>query len=291
MQWSNAHISKLLNQPDRATLGWMVVLALAQFSFIASIDGFSLGLWLKIVLVGAPLCSALYQCNLEFALNLCLGSAAGDRTLAILANWPTGLPYAELVRSFHSEHMAFQGSGACKDPERPSPWELQYIHGAGLKMLYLAIHPLVLAHRLLFRQALTLTRFVWWNLGSQFLCNLMVWYWWGGWAVFYMLASTYVGASPWHPAAFYFLTHHHLCTTEIEVNTQTRTYSYYGILNAFTLNAGYHRERHLCRQVPWSKLPLIRQMYFSQDAPQAFYTSVLQAIHDFIFQPALTLHS
>lgn len=282
---------RLLSQPDVVTLGWMLTLALAQGSLIASVDGCSLGLWFKIVMLGAPLCSALYQCNLEFALNLCLGHPIWDRTLAILANWPTGVPYAELVRSFHTEHMAFHGSDTFKDPERPSPWELQYIHGAGLKLLYLAGYPLVLAHRLLFRHALTFTRFLLWNLGTQSLVNFLVWYGCGGWAVFYMLASTYVGASPWHPSAFYFLLPHRQCTNEIEVNTQTRTYSYYGIMNPFTLNAGYHRERHLCRQVPWSKLPLIRQLYFFQDSPQAAYTSVLQAIHDFVFQPALTLHS
>lgn len=280
---------RLLSQPDKDTLGLIVVLSLAQWCLLRDVhDSSWLGLLATAWCFGAPTCSALYLCNLELAHNLCSGQPEVDRTLAILSNWVTGLPYAELVRSFHTAHLAFQGSMAGRDPEQPSSWEVQYVHGVGRKLLYLALFPLVQAQRLLNRP---FTRFFWWNVTSQVLFNGWVWYQYGSWSLVYMLVSTYLATTPLHPFAFYFLTSHHPCTTDIDVNLQTRTYSYYGILNAFTLNAGYHRERHLFRQVPWSKLHLVRELYFPHDTPHTAYDSVLQALHDFVFSPSLTLHS
>lgn len=281
----------LLKQPDISTFALLCGLMVAQAALMATVDSLTLGTLTKIVLFGAPVTQALYMVSLEFANNLCFGNEILDRCAAIMANFCTGVPYAELVRGFTAEHFAFHNSSIYKDPEDPSELELTHINGAGMKLAYLALYPLFYVHRLLFRHTITFTRYLVWNVALQLFFNTCILYWYGGWALFYVLASTYVGMSPAHPCAFHFITSHRQCVDTVDLNPQTRTYSYYGIMNAFTLNAGYHRERHLFRNVPWSRLPLIRQLYFFSDSPTAYYDSVLQAIHDFIFNPGMTLHT
>lgn len=281
----------LLRQPDVFTFALMVGLSMAQLTLASTVDTFSLGMLLKSILFGAPLSHALFMVTLECANNLCFGHDILDRCTGIAANLVTGVPYSELVRHFSAEHLTFHNSRIYKDPEAPSELELTYVYGAGRKILYLIIYPVFYFHRLLFRHALVFTRYLVSSTVLQILFNLGVVYYLGFWSLVYILLSTYVGLSPLHPCAFHLLTSHHRCTDHIDLNSQTRTYSYYGFMNPFTLNAGYHRERHLFRDVPWSKLPLIRQLYFFDDIPTAYYDSVLQAVHDFVYCPGMTLHS
>lgn len=283
-----------LSQPEPVTLGLVVLLSVAQAALAASLDGWSLRWLWQVLLLGAPLCSALYQCNLELAQNLCTGSPFWDRSLALAANWVTGVPYAELVRDFQREHLAFHNARCGQDPERPTAWEVEWVHGPARKLLYLALHPLVLGHKLLRRRQQHAgygTPFGVANVCGQGLLNGWVWYQGGSAALAYLWASTYVGFSPWHPAAFYWLTQHRVCTRTLDLDTRHRTYSYYGWANAFTLNAGYHRERHWGIAVPWTKLPLLRTLVFAAQGPRSAYTSLPEVLHDFVTQPGLTLHS
>jgi sphingolipid delta-4 desaturase len=69
------------------------------------------------------------------------------------------------------------------------------------------------------------------------------------------------------------------------------TYSYYGPLNKFCYNVGYHNEHHDLMMVPWSKLPELKRM-----APEFYdnlyaHQSWTKLLLKFIFTPELNLYS
>lgn len=76
----------------------------------------------------------------------------------------------------------------------------------------------------------------------------------GAGAVVYFLVSTLIAGSGLHPCAAHFIAEHYVFTGEWE------TYSYYGILNAFCFNVGYHNEHHDFPNIPWTRLPALRKL-------------------------------
>lgn len=271
---------KLLRQPDANTFFLMILLSITQLFIAHSVDSFTFGFCIKVVCFGAPIAHLLYILSVDFASNLAFGYEYLDRISAILGNLCTGVPYAELLRFFESEHRAFYNSRLHTDPNKPNKFEIAHVHGVGLKLLYLSLYPLVFSHRLLFRHKISLTRFMSWNIVLQVIFNLVVWYFFGSITLLFLLCSTFVGMSPLHPCATHLLLEHQTVDHKIEKQI---TYSYYGIMNLWMCNAGYHREKHLEPKVPWSRIHLIRQLYYAEEKCNAFYTSILQSLHDFVF--------
>jgi fatty acid desaturase len=244
-----------LKEPERLTLVIIVTLTVTQFLFAGTVDGLSFTTLFKIVCFGGPICSCLHTCCIELANNLCLGKPETEKIVAIFSNTITGIPYAELIRSHNTRHMLNQGTTS--DPDAPAEWELQYIHGAEMKLAYLLFFPLVYMHRLITCKPRN-GRLLVLNIIWQLMVNTYIWNSLGVWPLCYLIASTYVGACPLHPCAAHLLLSHHICSPDINHRAVPKIYSYYGLANLFTLNAGYHRERHMYQDVPWSRLPLIR---------------------------------
>ena len=83
-----------------------------------------------------------------------------------------------------------------------------------------------------------------------------------GWkALFYTVWSALCGMSL-HPAAGHLIAEHYQW-----IKTQ-ETYSYYGVMNFFNYNVGYHNEHHDFPKIPWTRLHKVREI-----APE-FYTNL-----------------
>src|SRR5690606_29002841 len=75
-----------------------------------------------------------------------------------------------------------------------------------------------------------------------------------GWqALAYLALSTFIGLGM-HPTGGRWIQEHYITREGQE------TYSYYGILNKFCFNIGYHNEHHDFMNVPWNLLPEIKKM-------------------------------
>jgi len=286
---------KLLSQPDMSTFTITILLFISQVCIASTIQNVSFGFWFKVIVFGAPISHGLYLMCLEFASNLCFGYEILDRFSGIFCNFGTGFPYSEFLRFFESEHRAFHNSTSHIDPHKPTPSEITLVRGVGLKILYLFIYPFLLARRLVFRNHsfrynTHMSNFLIWNIVLQILVNFFVWYWLGIPALLYIWASSYFASAPIHPIATHILLQH------IRINKKLKlahVYSYYGPMNVLVFNSGFHREKHLHPKVPWFRLPLIRQLYFHQEGAKTniSYQSILQSLHDFIFDQNATLEN
>ena len=242
-------LMKLLRQPDPLTFSVIVLLTVCQFFIGVSISGFNLTFLLKAIFLGAPISHGLYILSLECANNLCFGHEFYDRSLSIFSNLTTTIPYAEFQRFSEAEHRAF--CGGPRDPNFSVCSEVTRRR----KLAYLAAYPLLIGHRWFSRRPIRLNQFMSYGILIQTTFNLLIWCCFGFSTLFYFFCSTYLAFCPLHPMATHLFFEHYL--------EQTR--SYYGVLNPFLFNAGFHREKHHHPRVPWTKIHLIRQLYFFSD--------------------------
>ncbi len=105
----------------------------------------------------------------------------------------------------------------------------------------------------------------------------------GPWALWYLMISTLFSVGL-HPVGARWIQEHYTYKEGQE------TYSYYGPLNFFQFNIGYHNEHHDFFRVPWVHLRKIRAL-----APEYYnnlycHTSWTKLILDFIFNPERNLY-
>jgi sphingolipid delta-4 desaturase len=84
-----------------------------------------------------------------------------------------------------------------------------------------------------------------------------------GWRpLIYLLLSSFFAGSL-HPCAAHFIAEHYLMMDVESGSVQSlaqETTSYYGWLNIFCYNVGYHNEHHDFPSVPWTNLPALRAL-------------------------------
>ncbi|XP_050494274.1 sphingolipid delta(4)-desaturase DES1 isoform X5 [Bombus huntii] len=116
------------------------------------------------------------------------------------------------------------------------------------------------------------------NLVIQLTFDSLIWYFFGGKALLYLLSGS-VMAMGLHPVAGHFISEHYMYRKGFE------TYSYYGPLNWITFNVGYHNEHHDFPAVPGSRLPEVKRIAseFYDNLPQ--HNSWVSVLYDFIMDP------
>ncbi|CAG8544978.1 24718_t:CDS:2 [Gigaspora rosea] len=81
-----------------------------------------------------------------------------------------------------------------------------------------------------------------------------------------------------HPVAARFIQEHYTFDDGQE------TYSYYGSLNKIFMNIGYHNEHHDFSQIPWTRLPEVRNIASEYYDNLAYHTSWVMVHWNFITQ-------
>src|SRR5690606_676874 len=91
------------------------------------------------------------------------------------------------------------------------------------------------------------------NTALQIAVVVATFYFLGPVGAGYLLASSVFGLGL-HPLGARWIAEHFLTDPNQE------TYSYYGPMNRFMFNVGFHTEHHDLMTVPWVRLPMIRQV-------------------------------
>ncbi|KAJ1565228.1 Sphingolipid delta(4)-desaturase DES1, partial [Nowakowskiella sp. JEL0078] len=187
-------------------------------------------------LVGAFFTSLFGVIIHEVSHNLCFESPFLNRCLGLVVNIGIVFPIFASFRRYHLEHHAYQGVIG-RDPDLPLEWEYKLFHTNWFtKTMFLFFYPVMYVVRgAAMKKAPSSWEYInWiWTIST----DILIWKVCGARGLLYLFLSLWLGYGL-HPGAAHFVQEHFTFFDGQE------TYSYYGGLNWFLLNIGYHNEHH-----------------------------------------------
>lgn len=214
----------------------------------------------------------------EASHNLVLRGARANRWLAMLANVPVLAPSAMTFRRWHLGHHTFLGIRG-RDNDLATRAEVRWLSGSPvLKLLWLTFYVFFGTLGRQFLRAPNRWELI--NWGTQLTAVALILFLLGPTAVAYLALSVFFGFGL-HPVAGHFIHEHYLWSPRQE------TYSYYGPLNALTLNLGYHVEHHDFLGVPSARLPELHRLAREWYGHLASHDSWTKVMWHFVVTPHL----
>jgi sphingolipid delta-4 desaturase len=246
---------KKLFKKEPKTILWVFYIHLIQFYMCYMIYYYNFD-WNKIPFlaygIGAALNHGLFVLIHDITHFNVSKSEKNNKLLAIFANLPQIIPSAIGFGRYHKDHHSFMGD-QIHDPDIPTMWEIQFFNTFYKKLIYMLFMPLFYGLRPYFKAPKKPSNFEILNSISCFIYGFSIGYFLGMKAFIYLLLSTYFGLSI-HPTSAHVLAEHY------EFVKGQDTYSYYGWINYFNFNMGYHVEHHDFPNIPWNKLPEVRKI-------------------------------
>jgi sphingolipid delta-4 desaturase len=238
--------------------------------------------WLLIVayVFGGTANHSLQMASHELSHNLCWDEDSHNKLTAIFGNFVTGLPSAILFQRYHMEHHQFQGCDGW-DTDVPTAWEGLVFKNALTKTMWVILQPIFYCFRPMLIKPKKAGFWEILNFVSVFLFDIAVFFFIGGKGLAYLIIGTLMGFGL-HPASGHLIAEHFVTSPGQE------TYSYYGIMNRFNFNVGYHNEHHDFPRIPWSNLPKVKKIApeFYETLPH--HTSYLSVFWRYITDPLIT---
>lgn len=272
--------------PYRPSAAWICVLVILQIALSKFMADLHWG-WVIAFswLVGTIVSHALFVFVHEACHNLIMKSSWANQLYGILANVGQGLPSSVGFRHFHLFHHSNMG-------EYDFDADLAFHHEARLvnnswwrKLIWYFGFVIIEAIRPLKLKAPKMNiKWAGLNFIIVLSCNAAIWYFLGPKALSYILLSTFFGVGL-HPVGARWIQEHYIFKEGQE------TYSYYGPMNFFNFNIGYHNEHHDLFRVPWIHLPKLKKT-----APEFYdslyaHTSWTKLLLRFIFDPKVDLYA
>jgi sphingolipid delta-4 desaturase len=245
--------------------------------------------WLILVVAytfGAFSNHALFVMIHECSHNLLFKGKLPNFIASIIANLPHVLPSAVSFTRYHRMHHVHQGNHDL-DADLPDFWEAR-VFGNNFfsKALWLLLFPVFQVRRTFrLKNIKPVDGWIITNWVVQAAFDVAIWVFIGPKALLFMLISFFFSVGL-HPLGARWIQEHYLVLDENQ-----ETYSYYGPLNFFAFNVGYHNEHHDFPSIPWNKLPKLK------DAAPSFYDSLkshpswTKLFFRFLFDKNITLHS
>ncbi|KAJ3215299.1 hypothetical protein HK099_006427 [Clydaea vesicula] len=213
--------------------------------------------WVVLYFVGATANQSIFLAIHEISHNLAFKAPIANKLFSILVcNIPIAVPYAASFKPYHMDHHRFQGVDGV-DTDLPTTIEGRLLSSTPGKAFFALFQIFFYAIRPMAIKQYPFTRYHVLNLTYILGVDYLIYKYLGDGSfgvLVYLLASTVMAGCGLHPCAAHFIAEHFVFTGEAE------TYSYYGILNFFCWNVGYHNEHHDFPFVAWSKLPEIRRI-------------------------------
>ncbi len=245
--------------------------------------------WLIIVVayfVGAFANHALFVMIHECSHNLLFKGKTLNYLASITANLPHVLPSAISFTRYHRMHHVHQGNHDL-DADLPDFWEAR-IFGNNFfsKALWLLLFPIFQVRRTFrLKNIKPVDGWIITNWVLQFAFDVAIWIFIGPKALFFMLISFFFSVGL-HPLGARWIQEHYLVLDENQ-----ETYSYYGPLNIFAFNVGFHNEHHDFPSVPWNKLPELKSKAPGFYDTLKSHQSWTRLFFRFLFDKNITLHS
>ena len=259
----------------------LVIFQLASAPFIAQLAWY----WYLPIcyVVGASVSHTIFLAIHELSHDLAFKKKVYNNWLALIANIPIIAPYAISFKTYHLKHHWDQGNEH-EDTDLPTVGEAKIFRGYLGKLLWATNQILFYAFRPMFVRPIKLEKWHIINIVFQLTAIGLYTYFVGYSAVIYLLISIFMAGSL-HPLAGHFISEHYVFKEDQE------TYSYYGPLNMFALNVGYHNEHHDFPNIPGTRLPALKKL-----APDFYdhlfaHKSWTNVIVQFIFNRKISLHS
>ncbi len=259
----------------------LVIFQLASAPFIAELAWYW---YLPIAyVIGASVSHTIFLAVHELSHDLAFKKKSYNNWLAIITNIPIVAPYAISFKTYHLKHHWEQGDEK-NDTDLPTEGEAKTFTGKIMKLLWATNQILFYAFRPMFVHKIKLEKWHYINIVFQLVAISVYTYFVGFGALIYLLVSIFMAGSL-HPLAGHFISEHYVFKEDQE------TYSYYGPLNKFALNVGYHNEHHDFPTIPGTRLPKLKKM-----APDFYdhlfaHKSWTNVIYQFVTNPNIGLHS
>jgi sphingolipid delta-4 desaturase len=211
----------------------------------------------------------------DFTHFACFRSTKVNQFLAILSNFGNGIPTAMAFQKFHADHHNFLGRPNM-DPDMACQWEIKLYRGAFRKVLHVVflliwyiIRPYCQGNK-----KPSVMEII--NIFAIIVWDTLIFYIFGWKGVFYLVMGSLCALGP-NPVGFRHFAEH------FEFVSGQDTYSYYGPMNYIMLNIGYHIEHHDFPNIPWSKLPKVKEI-----APEFYDTLPSHSSYFLVFWKYVT---
>ena len=233
---------------------WGVIIVFVQLALSLEFARFSIGAnLLGAFVLGAFLSHAIWILIHECAHDLVFFSPRANILFHLFLNFPLITPAAGMFRDYHLSHHIHQGAPTY-DSDLPTEAEAGWVGSSPFrKTLWLATVGGWLYFRAPRLSAIHFFSRGWFlNLVVQLIFNLGWLFLFGPRPFLYLLLSTFFSIGL-HVCGARWLSEHYIFREGQE------TYSYYGALNYFLFNIGFHTEHHDIYRIPWSRLPMLRE--------------------------------
>ena len=221
----------------------------------------------------------------ECAHNLIFKKRIFNILAGIFADLPNVVPSSVSFRAYHLKHHSYQGDYNL-DADLASRWEAKFIgnsfFGKAFWLLFFPVFQALRPPRLKEIKFASAWTFVNWIAVFGFDVLIIMTF---GWTAFLYFVFSFTFSIGLHPLGARWIQEHYLTSPPQE------TYSYYGPLNIFALNVGYHNEHHDFPSISWNKLPELKK-----EAPEyynnlVYHKSWVKLWLKFLFDPKLSLFS
>jgi len=267
--------------PDPRPIPWAalavgVQLVLAYYAHLMSWPVF-LGV---AYVVGGTIAHCMALATHELSHNLWFQTRVYNEYYGIFCNIAMGVPSSITFKRYHMEHHQFQGVEG-KDADIPTYMEGRMFRSAFFKFIYLILTPLAYGARpgVVYPKAMNKMELI--NAAVIIISDLAVFHFCGLAGLSYIFASLVMGLGL-HPMSGHFIAEHYVYKEGQE------TYSYYGPLNLFAWNVGYHNEHHDFPRVPGWRLPDVKRIAPEFYDNLATYDSWTGVLYRFVMDPAIT---
>eukprot|EP01137_Pigoraptor_chileana_P034389 Opistho-2@26857 len=253
-----------LNGVEILTFPYCVAVFLVQVALLAYVgDNMQRAIWLGFTIGPFVALGALVAIH-EISHDLVFLTPAWNHWLGIVTNMTILMPLSEIFRQHHKAHHNHLGDEK-NDVDVPSAREINMVSNSTFrKLMWVVFNGLVLPLRSLMRLPVKTSKWLAFNwiacIGSGLVLLATV----GPAPVIYLALSMLVSQGL-HPANGR-LVQRHMWHDEKKFESEMdrlmcpNTFSYYGSINAWTLNVGYHVEHHDFPHIPWTRLPQLRAM-------------------------------